>query len=79
MADIINRRMNDQTGTLYLLENAQEKRVIGNLADLLGADQSGTWLEFPVAFGKGASQAAPGAWLFGGARGWLRAFGGPRH
>jgi signal transduction histidine kinase len=57
VADIINRRMEDQTGTLYLLENDQGARLIGNLDDLPGQDpSSGTWLEFPVAFGKGSAK-----------------------
>jgi signal transduction histidine kinase len=57
VVDIINRRITDDTGTLYLLVNADGERLIGNLAALpsKGLPDS-TWVDFPINKGKGHTQ-----------------------
>jgi signal transduction histidine kinase len=55
--DVINRRITDETGTLYLLANANGERLIGNLATLPSANiPDSTWVDFPINKGKGAKQ-----------------------
>lgn len=57
VVDVINRRMADETGTLYLLVNAENERLIGNLVAMPAhglADAS--WVDFPIVKGKGAAQ-----------------------
>ncbi len=55
--DIINRRITDDTGTLYLLINAENERLIGNLATLPGNNiADSTFIDFPINKGKGAAQ-----------------------
>jgi signal transduction histidine kinase len=57
VVDIINRRIADETGTIYLLVNAENERLTGNLAALpergLG---DGVWVDFPVTKGKSPNQ-----------------------
>jgi signal transduction histidine kinase len=57
VVDIINRRIADETGTIYLLVNAENERLTGNLAALpergLG---DGVWVDFPVSKGKAPTQ-----------------------
>jgi signal transduction histidine kinase len=57
VVDIINRRITDDTGTLYLLVNTDGERLIGNLASLpsKGLPDS-SWVDFPINKGKGAAQ-----------------------
>jgi signal transduction histidine kinase len=57
VVDVINRRMADESGTLYLLVNADHERLIGNLVAMpspLPTDAS--WVDFPIVKGKGAAQ-----------------------
>ena len=57
VVDVINRRIADETGTLYLLVNAGAERVTGNLAALPSPGLAdGTWVDFPVNKGKGANR-----------------------
>jgi signal transduction histidine kinase len=57
VVDIIERRSADQTGSIYLLENARGQRVAGNLADMPpNAVGDGTWVDFPITLGKGPNQ-----------------------
>jgi signal transduction histidine kinase len=55
--DVINRRINDETGTLYLLVNANGERLIGNLAKLPEPGlPDATWVDFTINKGKGPNQ-----------------------
>ncbi len=57
VVDIIERRSVDQTGTIYLLDNANGERVTGNLVDMPPNVQGhGTWVDFPITLGKGQHQ-----------------------
>jgi signal transduction histidine kinase len=57
VVDIINRRMADESGTLYLLVNAENERLIGNLAAMPSPEpKDATWVDFPIVKGKGAAQ-----------------------
>ncbi len=57
VVDVINRRITDETGTLYLLVNAGAERVTGNLAALPSPQLAdGAWVDFPVNKGKGANR-----------------------
>ena len=57
VVDVINRRIADETGTLYLLVNAGAERVTGNLAALPAPQLAdGAWVDFPVNKGKGANR-----------------------
>lgn len=57
VVDIINRRIADETGTLYLLVNTDGERLIGNLAALPSKGlPDGTWVDFPINKGKGSTQ-----------------------
>ncbi len=57
VVDVINRRMADETGTLYLLVNAQNERLTGNLAAMPSPKpKDATWVDFPIVKGKGASR-----------------------
>jgi signal transduction histidine kinase len=54
VVDVINRRITDETGTLYLLVNEGGERLIGNLATLPHLDiPDGSWVDFPINKGKG--------------------------
>ncbi len=57
VVDVINRRITDDTGTLYLLVNTDGERLIGNLAKLpqTGLPDS-SWVDFSINKGKGANQ-----------------------
>ncbi len=58
VVDIIERRINDETGTLYLLVNENGQRLVGNLAALPSAGiPDSSWVDFPINKGKGANQA----------------------
>lgn len=57
VVDIINRRINDETGTLYLLVNTDGDRLIGNLATLPSKGlPDNSWIDFPINKGKGPTQ-----------------------
>jgi signal transduction histidine kinase len=57
VVDVINRRMEDESGTLYLLVNADNERLIGNLAAMPSPEpKDGSWVDFPIVKGKGAAQ-----------------------
>jgi signal transduction histidine kinase len=58
VVDVINRRIADETGTLYLLVNVDGERLIGNLATLPAKGLAeASWVDFPINKGKGATQA----------------------
>jgi signal transduction histidine kinase len=57
VVDVINRRMADETGTLYLLVNAENDRLIGNLIAMPSPRaEDSTWVDFPITKGKGEQQ-----------------------
>jgi signal transduction histidine kinase len=57
VVDIINRRISEDTGTIYLLVNAENERLIGNLANLPERGLAdGVWVDFPVNKGKPPNQ-----------------------
>jgi signal transduction histidine kinase len=57
VVDVINRRINEDTGTLYLLVNSGGERLIGNLAKLPEAGlPDSTWVDFSINKGKGVNQ-----------------------
>lgn len=57
VVDVINRRIQDETGTLYLVVNAEAERIGGNLAALPSRDLAdGSWVDFPVNKGKGVNR-----------------------
>ena len=57
VVDVINRRMADESGTLYLLVNADNERLTGNLLAMPSPEPAdGTWVDFPIVKGKGAAQ-----------------------
>lgn len=57
VVDVINRRMADETGTLYLLVNDDNERLTGNLVAMPSPQPAdATWVDFPIVKGKGASQ-----------------------
>lgn len=57
VVDVIGRRIDDGTGTLYLLQNAEGERIIGNLADMPKTEnKDGTWVIFPIIIGKRPNQ-----------------------
>ena len=57
VVDVINRRIGEETGTLYLLVNEDKDRLIGNLAAMPFENiDDGAWVDFPINKGKGANQ-----------------------
>jgi signal transduction histidine kinase len=57
VVDVISRRMADESGTLYLLVNAEHDRLIGNLVAMPApAPTDASWVDFPIVKGKGAAQ-----------------------
>ncbi len=56
VADVINRRVEEGAGTLYLMVSPRGERIAGNLASLptaaAGQDEPG-WIDFPITVGKG--------------------------
>ena len=57
VVDVINRRMADESGTLYLLVNAENERLTGNLLAMPSPEpKDGIWVDFPIVKGKGATQ-----------------------
>jgi signal transduction histidine kinase len=57
VADIIERRMGDETGTLYLLANDVSPRLVGNLVAMpVPKPEDGSWVDFPITKGKGPTQ-----------------------
>ncbi len=54
IVDVIGRRMQDETGTLYLMVNAENEFIIGNLAAMpMPRPPDATWVDFPIKIGKG--------------------------
>jgi hypothetical protein len=54
VADVINRRIGEETGTLYLLVDSNERFVLGNLGQMpqpRPADES--FVDFPISIGAG--------------------------
>jgi signal transduction histidine kinase len=65
VADVINRRINDETGTLYLLVNAESDRLVGNLAAMpLPRPPDGSWVDFTINVGKGSNSVKHSARAF---------------
>jgi signal transduction histidine kinase len=57
VVDVINRRMADESGTLYLLVNDGNERLTGNLLAMPSPEPAdATWVDFPIVKGKGAAQ-----------------------
>lgn len=57
VADIISRRINDDTGTLYLLVDDEGKFVVGNLQRMPEPPlEDGVFVDFPITVGKGGGQ-----------------------
>ena len=57
VVDVINRRIGEESGTLYLLVNEDKDRLIGNLAAMPFAKiEDGAWVDFPINKGKGSNQ-----------------------
>jgi signal transduction histidine kinase len=56
VVDIIERRIADETGTLYLLVNTDGERLTGNLATLPSKNlPDSSWVDFPINKGKGTA------------------------
>ncbi len=54
VVDIINRRVADETGTLYMLVNAESERLTGNLAAMPEPrPPDNSWVDFSINRGKG--------------------------
>ncbi len=54
VADLINRRVSEETGTLYLLVDAKEQFVVGNLRNMPSPKpEDETFVDFPITIGKG--------------------------
>ena len=65
VVDIINRRLQDNTGTIYLLVNAENEFIIGNLVTMPSPRPAdGTWVDFPIKIGKGATTVTHTAHAF---------------
>jgi signal transduction histidine kinase len=65
VVDVINRRMTDDTGTLYLLINAENDRLIGNLVAMPAPRPSdSSWVDFSINKGKGPAQTKHSARAF---------------
>jgi signal transduction histidine kinase len=57
VVDVVNRRVADDTGTIYLLVNGNGERIIGNLAAMPAQNlEDGAWIDFPINKGRGANQ-----------------------
>jgi signal transduction histidine kinase len=57
VVDVINRRVNEETGTLYLLVNAEDDRLAGNIVAMpRPKPPDSTWVDFTINKGKGANQ-----------------------
>lgn len=57
IVDVIGRRLQDQTGTIYMLESPDRQRVVGNLENMPQPEPaSGTWVDFPITVGHGQAQ-----------------------
>ncbi len=57
VVDVINRRIGEETGTLYLLVNIDRERLIGNLAAMPEPRPlDSTWVDFSITKGKGQAQ-----------------------
>jgi signal transduction histidine kinase len=57
IVDVINRRMSDETGSLYLLVNAQNDRLVGNLGAIpQPTPPDGSWMDFTINKGRGPNQ-----------------------
>lgn len=57
VADVINRRIGDETGTLYLLVDSANAHVVGNLQGMPEPrPEDGVFVDFPITIGKGQAQ-----------------------
>ena len=56
VADVINRRVEEGAGTIYLMVSPRGERIAGNL-DALPASAKGEpgWIDFPITVGKGTN------------------------
>jgi signal transduction histidine kinase len=57
VASVIQRRMDEGQGSIYLLVNPLKQRVVGNI-DLLPVESIGEagWIDFPITVGKGPNR-----------------------
>ena len=57
VVDVVNRRIEEGGGSIYLLVNADKKRLVGNM-DMLpaGIGSEPGWVDFPINIGKGANR-----------------------
>ncbi len=57
VVDVVKRRIEEGGGSIYLLVNNRQERIVGNM-DLLPADAKGEpgWADFPITVGKGQNR-----------------------
>jgi signal transduction histidine kinase len=57
VVDVVNRRIEEGGGSIYLLVNAEKKRLVGNM-DVLpaGIGNEPGWVDFPISIGKGPAR-----------------------
>jgi len=57
VVDVIQRRMDDGQGSIYLLVNPAKQRLVGNM-DILPVVSVGEpgWIDFPITIGKGSNR-----------------------
>ena len=57
VVDVIQRRMDDGQGSIYLLVNPLKQRLVGNM-DVLPVESLGDpgWIDFPITIGKGSAR-----------------------
>jgi signal transduction histidine kinase len=57
VVEVINNRVSEQNGTLYLLVDPAGKRIVGNLEAMpTPSPGDNVWIDFPITIGKGESQ-----------------------
>ena len=57
VADVINRRVEEGAGTLYMMVSPAGERIAGNLDSLpTNAQGEPAWIDFPITVGKGATR-----------------------
>jgi signal transduction histidine kinase len=63
--DVINRRITNETGTLYLLIDEDRDQLVGNLNDMpMPRPPDSTWVDFSINKGKGPDQVKHSARAF---------------
>ena len=57
VVDVVKRRIEEGGGSIYLLVNSDQERIIGNIDMLPAANTSEAgWVDFPIAVGKGIAR-----------------------